>query len=141
MTFDFRKAVLGGYTMVLRYILAWFPMIFIAILNGTIRDIGYKKYLGDLRAHQVSTLTGILLFGVYIWALINFWNLESPEEALTIGLIWLGLTVAFEFIFGHYVMGNPWNKLLSDYNILKGRVWILIPIWIFIAPFLFYSFL
>lgn len=37
--------------------------------------------------------------------------------------MWMILTVVFEFSFGHYVVGGSWSKLLSDYNILDGRVW------------------
>ncbi len=127
--------------MIWRYILAWIPMIFIGIINGTIREVTYGKYLSELRAHQVSTITGVLLFGFYIWALIHFWSFESPKQALVIGFIWLGLTVTFEFLFGHYIAGHSWSKLLSDYNIFAGRVWIGVLIWIAIAPLLFYRFL
>lgn len=41
--------------MILRYILAWIPMIFIGIINGIVREVTYGKYLNELRAHQVST--------------------------------------------------------------------------------------
>jgi hypothetical protein len=66
------------------------------------------------------------------------WRIESPKQAIVIGLIWLGLTVVFEFLFGHYVMGNPWERLLHDYNLLAGRVWVFVLIWITIAPYVFY---
>jgi hypothetical protein len=124
--------------MILRYVLAWVPMVLIAIVNGAIRELGYGKHLGELRAHQVSTMTAVLLFGLYIWALTRLWRIESPGQALTIGFIWLGLTVAFEFLFGHYVMGHPWSRLLHDYSILAGRIWVVVLIWITIAPYVFY---
>ncbi|HEX3035353.1 MAG TPA: hypothetical protein VHT73_09495 [Thermodesulfobacteriota bacterium] len=124
--------------MVVQYIVAWIPMILIAIANGALREFTYGKYLSELRAHQVSTLTAIVFFGVYIWAFTRIWRLESAAQALTIGIIWVGLTVAFEFMFGHYVMGNPWSRLLRDYNIFAGHVWILVLIWVGIAPWLFY---
>lgn len=127
--------------MILRYILAWIPMVFIGILNGILREVTYGKYLSEVRAHQISTITGVLLLGSYIWALTRFWSFESPQQALTIGLIWLGLTIVFEFTFGHYVAGHSWSRLLSDYNIFAGRVWIVALIWIAIAPLLFYRFL
>ena len=127
--------------MILRYILAWIPMVFIGILNGIVREVTYGKYLSELRSHQVSTITGVLLFSLYIWILTGFWSFASAEQALTIGLIWLGLTVVFEFSFGHYVAGHTWSRLLSDYNILAGRVWIVVLIWIAIAPLLFSRFL
>ena len=58
--------------------------------------------------------------------------------ALAIGGIWLALTVAFEFLFGHYVMGHPWSRLFHDYNLLEGRLWVLVLVWTFIAPYVFY---
>ena len=48
------------------YLFAWFPMLILAILNGILRDLGYKKYIGDLAAHQLSTVSLLILFGVYI---------------------------------------------------------------------------
>lgn len=89
-----------------RYILAWIPMVFIAIVNATIREVVYKRYFSELQAHQVSTATGVVLFGLYIWMLARRVSLESAGQAIFIRAIWLGLTVAFEFIFGHYVMKN-----------------------------------
>ena len=125
--------------MIWRYVLAWFPMVLIAILNGSIREFVYGKYLDEFRAHQVSTATGIFFLGLYIWGLTNIWYIQSTAQALTIGLLWLGLTVAFEFLFGHYVIHNPWSKLLADYNIFAGRVWIFVLIWTAIAPLVFFS--
>lgn len=125
--------------MILKYTIAWLGLVIVAILNGVIREKGYKKYLSELRAHQISTLTGIILFGACIYILSLVWKIQSAGQALTIGLIWLALTVAFEFIFGHFVMKHPWSKLLHDYNILKGRLWLLILVWTTIAPYVFYK--
>jgi hypothetical protein len=49
-----------------QYFLAWAPMILIAMINGTLREAWYGKQLSELHAHQVSTASGVLLFGVYI---------------------------------------------------------------------------
>jgi hypothetical protein len=127
--------------MLLRYLLAWFPMIIIGITNGILREFTYGKYLNELRAHQVSTAIGVCLFGLYIWVLTRFWHIQSSQQAIAIGLIWLGLTVVFEFTFGRYIAGHSWSQLFRDYNLLAGRVWIFVLIWIAIAPFLFYRFL
>jgi uncharacterized RDD family membrane protein YckC len=62
----------------------------------------------------------------------------ASRQAITIGLMWLGLTVAFELLFGHYVAKSSWNQLLRDSNILAGRVWLVILVWVTIAPYLFY---
>jgi len=122
----------------LKYILAWLPLLGIAIVNGALREGVYGRYLGELRAHQVSTVSGVFLFGVYIWALMHFLRPDSSKQALLIGLVWLGMTVAFEFIFMHYVAGRSWKVLLHDYNIFAGRVWVVVLIWVALAPYLFY---
>ena len=124
--------------MIIRYTLAWIVFVVVAIINGAIREAAYKDYFGDLHAHQLSTIAGIVLFGLIVWALSRLWPLESARQACAVGFIWLALTIAFEFLFGHFVMGNPWSSLLHDYNILAGRIWILIPIWITIAPYVFF---
>ena len=121
-----------------KYLLAWIPMVLIAIVNGTIRQLWYGKQLGELTAHQISTLTGVLLFGIYIWAVIRRWRPGSAGQAWAVGLLWLGLTLAFEFLFGHYVSGQSWERLLADYNLLAGRVWVVVLIWVTIAPVVFY---
>ena len=66
------------------------------------------------------------------------WAAMAVSLFNTIVLCWLGLTVLFEFVFGHYIMGNPWSWLLHDYDLSKGRVWILVLIWVTGAPYVFY---
>lgn len=125
--------------MISRYIVPWLPMIVIGISNGILRETTYGKYLDELRAHQISTLTGIIFFSLYIGTFVYFWNLESSSQAITIGLIWLVLTVGFEFLFGHFIAGHSWSRLGQDYNLLAGRVWIFVLLVITFAPLLFYQ--
>jgi hypothetical protein len=126
--------------MIFRYTLARLILMVAAIINGVIREAVYKNSLGDLRAHQLSTLTGIILFGVIVWGLSRLWPLPSAKQTWTVGFIWLAMTLAFEFLFGHFVAGHSWSKLLQDYNIFAGRLWPLILLWVTIAPYVFYKF-
>ena len=123
---------------ILKYTLSWLGLVLLAILNGAIRQEGYGKFMSELAAHQVSTVIGITLFGVYIWFLSRLWAIESSGQAFAIGGIWLVLTIAFEFLFGHYVMGHSWSRLFHDYNLLQGRLWVLVLVWTVIAPYVFY---
>ncbi|MFC2164093.1 hypothetical protein ACFLT2_03740 [Acidobacteriota bacterium] len=125
--------------MLWRYVLAWVPMPFIGIINGIIRQYGYKNLVGELTAHQISCFTGIILFGLYVWLLTLKWRIVSAGQALGIGGIWLSLTVSFEFLFGHFVMKNPWSTLLHDYNILEGRLWLFVLVFITLAPLTFFK--
>ena len=125
--------------MVLKYTIAWIPMVFIGIVNGAIRQFGYGRFLNELFAHQVSSVMGIIVFGSYIWTLSILWPLESSYQAFVVGLIWLGLTISFEFLFGHYVAKHPWSRLIHDYNILEGRLWSLVLIAVAVAPYVIYK--
>ena len=121
-----------------RYVLAWFPMVAIAIANGALRESWYGQHLSELTAHQLSTLTAIVLFGAYIWFVVRFWPPTSKAQAIAVGLLWLVMTIAFEFLFGHFVAGHTWERLLHDYNLLAGRVWPLVLVWVAVAPYLYF---
>jgi len=122
------------------HILWWFAFPFIAIFNATLRELIYKKPLGDLAAHQISTATGIIIFAIVFYFIFKKWKIESVKHAALVGITWLVLTILFELGFGHYVMGNTWQKLLHDYNLAEGRVWSLFLVWVAIAPYIFYRF-
>ena len=123
----------------LKYIIAWIPLVFIAIGNGLLREKVIASRVTELHAHQISTATFLLFFSGYTWFLLKLWKPASPEAAIYIGLIWFGLTVAFEFLFGHYLVGHTWSRLLHDYNIFAGRIWMLVLIWVCLAPYVFYQ--
>ncbi len=117
------------------YLAAWVGMAVLAILNGILREKGYGRFMGDLAAHQVSTLLAIALFGGYVWVFTGWVPIDSPAQAAQIGLLWLCMTVLFEFGFGHFAAGHSWAELLHDYNLFKGRLWVLVLIWIAVAPY------
>jgi len=122
--------------MFVKYLLTWLGMVPIAMLNGSLRQYGYGPYLSELVAHQISTLTGMLLMGLYIAWVMRRWPAASGRQALAIGLLWLTMTVAFEFLFGHYLAGHSWQRLLADYDLASGRLWGLFLAWIAVAPWL-----
>lgn len=121
----------------LKYIIAWFPMLVIAIMNGILREGVFRRFLNPLRAHQLSTITLIDFFAVYFWLFFRRYPPESGQQAFLVGAMWMVLTLAFEFSFGSY-RGLSWAEMLADYNLAKGRIWMLIPLWLLVAPYLFY---
>lgn len=124
----------------LRFVLMWFGLLLLAIINGTIRDFTYLDSLGEHRAHQLSTITLLVLMSVYCYFIFGEWKLSSSEQAVLVGIVWLILTLAFEFLFGHFVGGHSWEKLFAQYNIFSGNLWILIIIWTAILPTAYYKF-
>ena len=120
--------------MQLYAILTWLGMMLLAILNGLLRERFFRTRFDELTAHQISTIVLLLLLTGYCALLAQSWPLHSMTEAWTVGVIWLALTLLFECGFGHYVAKHPWRRLLADYNLLAGRIWVLIPLWMLIAP-------
>lgn len=114
-------------------------MLMIAIGNGMARDGWYKKHIGDLAAHQLSTVTLMILLGIYMWLIMAKFPPQNINHAIGIGLFWALLTLLFEFGFGLF-RGHTWPVMLADYNILKGRIWILIPVWISLFPYIAWLF-
>ncbi|MGC2049551.1 MAG: hypothetical protein WA635_13205, partial [Gallionella sp.] len=89
-----------------RYLLAWLVMQLLSVVNGTLRDFTYGKHLPELLAHQLSTLSGSVPLGVVIYLFVRRWPPASGRQALNIGMFWMSLTVAFEFLFFHYAGGQ-----------------------------------
>jgi hypothetical protein len=112
----------------------------IAILNGMLRVMTYGKFMPEIRAHQLSTLTGIVIIGFVVWKINQYYPINDGSEALKIGFIWLVMTILFEFGFGHYVMNRSWVFLLRDYRIDKGRIWGLFLIWVLLLPLIVYTY-
>lgn len=123
--------------MPVNYILAWFGMMVLAIINGAIRDFTYKLHVGALAAHQISTLALLLIFAAFFWFLIRRWPIASGRQAWIIGSVWLVMTLLFEFGIGRYA-GSSWSELFRAYDLFSGQVWLLIPLWVFVGPYVFY---
>ena len=122
----------------IRYLLAWVPMLMIAVANGAIRQATFAKSMTELRAHQLSTLIGSVLIGLFIRFVIRTWPPSSSREALLIGIVWLFLTIIFEFFMGLALARRPLSQVLHDYNLLAGRLWVLFLIWLALAPWVFF---
>jgi len=128
---DTRKAFVP---MILRYAIAWVGLAVLAVGNGIARQYGYGPQMSELAAHQLSTVTAMVLTGAFVLVLQRRWPIESPGQAWAIGGLWLLMTVLFEFGFGHYVAGHDWDRLLADYALHEGRVWALFLLWILVLP-------
>jgi hypothetical protein len=117
---------------------AWFVLLVVAVGNGALRQLTFGRHMSEPAAHQLSTLIGSVLVGVVVWLVIRAWPPSSSAQALLIGVLWLLLTVAFEFFMGLVLARRPLALVLHEYNLLEGRVWVLFLVWITIAPWVFY---
>lgn len=120
--------------MVGRALLVWLGIAALAVANGGFREGVLVPRYGDTTARAISTLMlSVVILGV---ALLSIgWISPNPAaDAWRIGALWLAMTIAFEFLAGHYLFGVPWHRILADYNVLNGRIWIVVPIVTLLAP-------
>ena len=120
-----------------RALTVWVLLLIIAMVAGELRARLFEARLGEQKAHVTGTIAVIVIFALVIWLLVTW---ISPrlrlDDLAVIGLLWVALTVAFEFGFGHYVMGNSWTKLFADYDITAGRLWPLVLLTLLLWPVL-----
>ena len=107
---------------------AWAGAACLGIANGVTRDLTYGRHIGDRSAHQLSTLTLTAALAAYAQALQRRWPIPTTRAAWRIGGIWMSATVAFEFLFGHYVAGESWASLAGNYDVRQGRLWAAVPL-------------
>jgi hypothetical protein len=117
-----------------RWTLAWVGGSLLGIANGVVREVVYRNRVGESTANQISAATLVMLLTVYFWLLHRRWPIAGRRDAVQIGATWIGLTVLFEFGFGHYVDRKSWSELLENYDLAKGRLWILVLVWVGTGP-------
>lgn len=120
--------------MIIRALFIWLSFVVLAVLNGALREKVLVPQLGDSTGHVWSTIIlCVLILGV-TWVALPWLRPASLGDAWLIGALWLTLTLAFEFLAGHYLFHTPWEKLLAAYNVARGEIWILVLLVTFLAP-------
>ena len=114
----------------------WLILLVVAVVCGAARTALLQPRVGEQAAHVIGTIVGVSLQAVVIWMLVPWIEPGlSRHRLIGIGAGWLAATVLFEFGFGHYVLGHAWTRLLADYNVLAGRLWILVLVNVLVTPF------
>ena len=117
-----------------RGFLIWCLLLALAVINGGIREFWLIPRAGASVGHAISTVALCVLILLLGLATIRWIRPVTAREAWAIGSLWLGLTMSFEFLAGHYLFGNSWSRLLEDYDILRGRIWVLVLVTTAVAP-------
>lgn len=112
----------------------WFAILIVAILNGAFRQGILIPRLGDAVAHIWSTLMLSAAVIVVAWLAIRWIGPVRAADCWTIGLAWVLMTLAFEFVAGHYLFGKSWPELLADYKVHQGRIWPVVLLATLVAP-------
>lgn len=118
-------------------ILVWVILAVLTILYAIFREAVFIPVTGmdgTLARAVLLPFAIIYIFVITFVFLKKTGHTYSSRDTLMIGLLWLVLTIAFEFTFGTLVMGNSLATLLADYNIFAGRTWSIFLLAIFLVP-------
>jgi hypothetical protein len=120
--------------MLFRAGVVWFGLLVLAVLNGAFRQAVLVPALGMGPAHILSTAILCVLILTLAAGTIRWIAPRDGGDAWRAGALWLLLTLMFEFLAGHYLFGTPWAELLADYDVLRGRVWVMVLLATAVAP-------
>lgn len=115
----------------------WLGFAGLAVGAGIFRVLWLQPRLGEFAANLVETLGLVVILAVAIRVAVPWLDPALEKRSLIrLGLFWMLLTLAFEFLFGHFVDRASWSALLSNYNVAQGRLWILVPLTLLLEPVL-----
>jgi hypothetical protein len=112
---------------------AWLVLLVVMVTNGVVRVTVLQPQLGEAPARRVATLVGVALVLALSWAYARRAGALAPRELLLVGVVWLVLTLVFEFGMG-LVAGRSWTEMLVDYDLTRGRLWPLVLVATLLGP-------
>jgi hypothetical protein len=104
----------------------------VEVMHGILRTVLLAPRVADFRARHISVFTGSLLILCIAYLFVGWISAQKTSSLISVGLVWLGLTLIFELGAGHYLPGRTWQDLASDYNILHGE---LLPVGLAVLTF------
>jgi hypothetical protein len=107
-------------TCLVRAAVVWVLLMAAEIVHGIARTLWLAPLVGDFRARQVAVFSGSLLVVLIASVTIGWIQVPAARLLIPIGLLWVVLTVGFEIGFGRLILGYPWDRLASDYNLPEG---------------------
>ena len=114
----------------------WLLIVIAAIINGVLREKLIVPMVGIETALPIS---GVILSAVvflFSLVLVSFIRSSETKTYLFVGMYWVFLTLSFEFLFGHYVVGKPWAEIMQVFNIQKGDLFIVVLLTTAFSPWL-----
>lgn len=112
----------------------WLLIVIVAIINGAIRDKLLTPLIGAHLSLPISGITlSFLVFVITYFAIPFFGNIKSRVYIL-IGLFWIILTLAFEYLFGHYVIGKSWYEINQVFDVYNGNLFTVVLVVTGLSP-------
>ena len=114
----------------------WLIIVAAAILNGLLRE---KLLTPAFGAHASLPLSGVTLsFFIFTITcfLVPFIGRQRSVTFILIGLLWLALTLCFEYLFGYFVLGKSLAEINGVFNLKQGNLFVVALIVSAAAPWI-----
>jgi len=122
------------YMFLIRGVAVWFIIIFAEMVHGILRGLFFVPVFGDFTSRQIGVFTGSLIIFAIAYFTVRWIGAKRMWQLISVGLMWMVFTVIFEISFGIFVMHFSHERILSDFNILRGGFLSLGIIFMAIAP-------
>ena len=119
----------------LKAVVVWVGIACLAVVNGLIREKIIAPVLGVNIALPVSGFMLSVIVFVVTYLSFGLIKADSQKACILIGILWVMMTLCFEFIFGHFVANKSWSVLLQNFNITNGDLFILVLLVTLISPY------
>lgn len=118
----------------LRAFIVWLILIAVESVHGTLRELLLAPLVGDFRARQIAVFTGSLLILCVALLFAGWIRAGTTRRLLYAGILWLTLTLLFEFGLGLLVLNYSWGRVASDYDLAQGGLMPLGLVLLALAP-------
>lgn len=102
-----------------RVFVVWFLIMIVETLHGILRTLYITPVIGDHAARQIGVLIGSFLIFFIGWFTVRRLDAYTLKDQLSVGAVWVILTIMFEFLLG-MMLNYPLSRILSDYDITRG---------------------
>jgi hypothetical protein len=104
--------------MITRALAIWLLLMLVETLHGILRGLLLVPMTGQICSNQIGVAVGSLLILLVAFFTIKWIGAVRTSEVLTVGLIWVILTLGFEVGLG-YAFGG-WDRVSMDYDPRQG---------------------
>jgi len=102
----------------------WLTEILISGVNFfVLMGLVYEPLWGELRAHQIGMSTRIVYIIALAYLLLRYNASYTTRDLAHGGLLWLGLTLAFEWGGSIVIQHRPVHEILEGWHVENGYMW------------------
>ena len=101
----------------------WLMEILVSGFNFfVLMNLVYEPRWGYLAAHEIGMSARIVYISIFAYLLLRYVKKYETKDLIHVGILWLGLTLAFEWL-GSFAMGRPVQEILIGWNVFSGYMW------------------